>query len=292
MNVVLPANVIFINGTKSSDDLAIVKWKWVREDVSLAVGNIVKGSDETAVLMLTNVSPGRYVFRLNVWDEQGLSDSDTVSLMVKEDPQLYQLVELTVEADSRRMTESQFQMLQAKLALLVRDGTKLRVRGLKPQPGTERAVIIFYIETPDGKAIPALDVVHNLKQKLKLDESLLGFSVASLQTTVCQNKCSGHGVCNEQSRKCLCEAFWMQDLFRYYLGDGEADCKWSVLYVVVALLCSAITLAGLCWGCTWLCVSICTKRRLRRKPQTYSLLGDSDEPPHCKFCTHCIYVIL
>lgn len=135
LNIVLPIDVISINGSKSSDDLAIVKWNWKREDVSLAVGNIVKGTDETSILMLTNVAPGRYVFQLTVWDEQGLSDSDTVSLMVKEDPQLYQLVELTVEADSRRMTQSQFQTLQAKLALLVKDGTKLRVRGLKSQPG-------------------------------------------------------------------------------------------------------------------------------------------------------------
>lgn len=81
--------------------------------------------------------------------------------------------------------------------------------------GTQRAVIVFYIEQPDGKSVPATDVVHHLKQKLKLDESLLSFSVVNLQTTICQNKCSGHGVCNEQTRKCLCEAFWMQDLFKY-----------------------------------------------------------------------------
>lgn len=279
LNVILPTDVISINGTKSHDDLAIVKWLWKREDTSLAIGNIVKGTEVTSILMLTNAAPGRYVFRLTVWDEQGLSDSDTVSLMVKEDPEMYQLVELTVEADSRRLTESQFQMLQAKLALLVNDGTKLIVRGLKTQTGTERAVIIFYIEQPDGKAVPATEAVHHLKQKITLDESILGFSVVNLQTTICQNQCSGHGVCNEQTRKCLCEAFWMQDLIKYYLGDGEADCKWSVLYVVVALICGTLTLVGLCWGCAWLCVSICTKRK-RTKPQNYSLLGDSDEPPH------------
>lgn len=137
LNVILPTDVISINGTKSHDDLAIVKWLWKREDTSLAIGNIVKGTEVTSILMLTNAAPGRYVFRLTVWDEQGLSDSDTVSLMVKEDPEMYQLVELTVEADSRRLTESQFQMLQAKLALLVNDGTKLIVRGLKTQTGKD-----------------------------------------------------------------------------------------------------------------------------------------------------------
>lgn len=274
--------MIFINGSKSSDDLAITKWKWTRDDASLAIGKIIKDTDTTPVLMLTDIAPGRYVFQLTVWDEQGLSDSDTVSVMVKEDPQLYQLVELTVEIDSGHLTESQFKMLQAKLALLVKDGTRLQVRELRSEPGTGRAIVVFYIETPDGKPISATDVVHDLKQKLVLDEDLLGFSVVSLQTTICQNNCSGHGVCNEETRKCICEAFWMQDLFRFYLGDGEADCKWSVLYVVVGLLCGVLSLAGICWGSTYLCYSICTKRRIIRKPQTYSLLGDTDEPAHCE----------
>lgn len=233
--------------------------------------------------MLTDVEPGRYVFQLTVWDEQGLSDSDTVSVMVKEDPLLYHLIELTIEIDAGRLTEAQFKILNAKLVLLVRDGTKLHMREIKSEAGTGRAILTFYVESPDGKVISATAIVRELKQRLKLDESLLGFSVVSLKTKICQNNCSGHGVCNEETRKCLCEAFWMQDLFRFYLGDGEADCKWSVLYVVVGLLCGAIMITGICWGCAWLCLSICTKRRMRRKPQTYSLLGDTDEPTRCKY---------
>lgn len=70
--------------------------------------------------------------------------------------------------------------------------------------------ITFYVETADGKALAANDVVNHLREKLKVDAGLLGFSIAKLQTFVCQNNCSGHGVCDEQSRNCVCEAFWMQ----------------------------------------------------------------------------------
>ena len=35
---------------------------------------------------------------------------------------------------------------------------------------------------------------------------------------------SGHGVCDQESRQCYCEAFWMQDLIQKYLGDGESNC--------------------------------------------------------------------
>lgn len=55
----------------------------------------------------------------------------------------------------------------------------------------------------------ANDVVEHLRQKLQVDARLLGFSVAKLQTAICQNNCSGHGVCDEVTRECECEAFWM-----------------------------------------------------------------------------------
>lgn len=81
---------------------------------------------------------------------------------------------------------------------------------MKPDQLTGKAIITFYVETPDGKPLPANNVVQHLRQKLKVDASLLGFSVASLKTTICQNNCSGHGVCNEETRDCICEAFWMR----------------------------------------------------------------------------------
>lgn len=71
-------------------------------------------------------------------------------------------------------------------------------------------MISFYVETQDGNPLSANEVVEYLRQKLRVDASLLSFSVASLKTTVCQNNCSGHGVCDEQTRDCICEAFWMR----------------------------------------------------------------------------------
>lgn len=80
---------------------------------------------------------------------------------------------------------------------------------MKPVSGTGMAMITFYVETKDVKPLPANDVVQHLREKLKVDAKLLGFSVAKLQTAICQNNCSGHGVCDEQTRRCICEAFWM-----------------------------------------------------------------------------------
>lgn len=53
-------------------------------DVSVAHAQVVlNGSDVTPVLQLSQLVAGRFVFTLTVSDNEGLSDSDTASLIVK-----------------------------------------------------------------------------------------------------------------------------------------------------------------------------------------------------------------
>lgn len=51
-NLTLPLSVIILNGSLSSDDLAIVNYSWTRESDSLAVGSVIGKSDKEAVLMV------------------------------------------------------------------------------------------------------------------------------------------------------------------------------------------------------------------------------------------------
>lgn len=124
----LPINAVMVNGSNSKDDWAIVKWKWTRDEKSLAIGSVAEKSDESPILILTDVIVGTYIFNLTVYDEQGLSDTDTVSIVVKNDPKLLYLVEITVDANAKHLSQAQYNTLVGKLALLVVDGSKLQVR--------------------------------------------------------------------------------------------------------------------------------------------------------------------
>jgi len=42
-----------LNGSRSSDDLGIVKWEWIRESSSLALGQVIANSDHSPVLMVS-----------------------------------------------------------------------------------------------------------------------------------------------------------------------------------------------------------------------------------------------
>ncbi|XP_054266272.1 dyslexia-associated protein KIAA0319-like [Macrosteles quadrilineatus] len=274
--VELPVDVLVLNGSQSRDDLAIAKWLWTREPTSLAIGTIIAGTDTSPTLMLTNVVAGRYLFRLRVTDEQGEWDEDTVSVIVKPDPHLYHLVELTLNIESSQLTKSRSDSVVMKLGLLLRDAASLVVRALQTEAATGRAVLVFYVTTSHG-ALPGPSVVRTLRNKLAQDSVLLQLSVANIQTTVCQNNCSGHGVCDQATRQCMCEAFWMQDLFRKHFGDGDSNCDWSILYVVIALFTCFVCVVGCVWGLVCVCSRLCLCCQRPSKRQRYALLDNNED---------------
>uniref|UniRef100_A0A182YN71 MANSC domain-containing protein n=1 Tax=Anopheles stephensi TaxID=30069 RepID=A0A182YN71_ANOST len=236
--VTLPTNILVLNGSRSSDDLGIVRYSWTREPSSLAMGTIIGGTDSKPVLMLTNIVTGRYVFKLTVYDGQGLSASDTVSIIVHPDPLLMSLVEVTITTEATVLTATELDSIEQKLTLLIGDNmAKLHVRELKVEPRTGQVVIVFYVEKKYGledkdkqEVMPALEVERILKEKFWRDYTILGTSVVGIRTTVCQNDCSGHGVCNAETRECICQSFWMPDIFYFWvnragttISDSETD---------------------------------------------------------------------
>lgn len=168
---------------------------------------------------------GRYVFKLTVSDDQGLTGTDTVSINVHADPMLMYLVEMTLPMGISVITKSELDSTVQKLQLLLGDDNKIQIRELKYDLHTEAAVLVFYV-MPNGekpKPLNGLHVERLLRAKLQKDASILGALYVDIRTTICQNNCSGHGRCNPATRACECEAFWMPSV-GYFLDNDEANC--------------------------------------------------------------------
>jgi len=128
------------------------------------------------------------------------------------------------------------------------------------------------------------DVQRILKDKFWKDYSILGSSISEIRTVVCQNDCSGHGKCDPETRACSCDTFWMPDIF-FYWGVTEANCDWSVLYVIVFIFFIFLVISGICWGLTYTCLNrkakptkTVTSRPTRlKRPQKYALLHSQDD---------------
>ncbi|GFR28437.1 dyslexia-associated protein KIAA0319 [Trichonephila clavata] len=278
--IYLPCDVIIMNGSLSSDDVGIVKFQWTRDPASLAAGSVIENSDQTATLKLTGLVSGRYLFRLTVFDLQGASSSDTASLIVKTPKNLIDQIELVVNADIKSFTQEQEDTLLRQLEILLHEAEPVKVNLIKLDSDrhTRRVVLVFTVERSsnlNGGLISGVDIVSRLKKKLRTDSSLLDVQVLSVDTVVCQNKCSGHGMCDPYTKHCVCEAFWMQDIFRYNFGDKESNCDWSILYVIIVSFTIVVTLAGVLWS-----VACCFSRMRFSKPKKrhrYTLLDDFNE---------------
>ena len=79
--ITLPTNSITLNGTASSDaDGKIVTWQWSK---ILGPSTFILSNASTATATVTGLLEGAYQFELRVTDDGGLTDADTVHVLVK-----------------------------------------------------------------------------------------------------------------------------------------------------------------------------------------------------------------
>ncbi|XP_067665958.1 dyslexia-associated protein KIAA0319-like protein [Haliotis asinina] len=282
--VYLPLTTVTLDGSKSHDDVGIKSYDWVRDEKSLAAGDVVNGSNHQAVLQLSNVVAGRYIFKLSVVDAAGLSSSDTASVIVKEDPHKGDLIEMLLDVDIQHFTQENKNNLVNQLQLLLhkssQDGdTIISIQHLGQDYTSGHLHIMFLVKSKLGnkeQVRSGPEMLRVLKRKLVSESSVIDYRVISLDTVVCQNNCSGHGHCDLHTKNCICEAFWMQNFFKLYFFEKESNCDWSILYVVIVCFVIVVSIAGGTWGI------ICCLRSKRcrwksRKRHRYSLLREVDD---------------
>ena len=82
------------------------------------------------------------------------------------------------------------------------------------------------------KTMKGIKVVEELNSKIKQGDDILDLKLLELDTLVCQNDCSGHGKCQESTRECICEPFWIENSVRRHLMDGKRNCG---IYIIIHL---------------------------------------------------------
>ena len=109
-----------------------------------------------AGFQLTNLVPGRYVFRLTVTDDQGLSDYDVATLLVRADPRRLDAVTLTLASDAAAFTEGELTTLRDQIRLLLHQpgsvDVSVHMDDVVVDPRSGHPVLQFYtsVKTADG----------------------------------------------------------------------------------------------------------------------------------------------
>ncbi|KAM4027057.1 dyslexia-associated protein KIAA0319 homolog [Anomaloglossus baeobatrachus] len=275
--LVLPNSSISLDGSKSVDDQGIASYKWTRDGQSPAAGDVMDSSENKPVLQLTNLVEGIYIFHLKVTDGKGDTDIDTATVEVRPDPRKGNLVELILEVAVRQLSEQQKDTLVRQLAVLL-NVLDSDVKVQKVQAHSDLStVILFYVQSGHPVKIrKSSEVARTLqRQLLKEKADFLLYKVLRVDSAVCLLKCSGHGHCDPITKSCICYPFWMENWLRRYVTDGESNCEWSVLYIIVLTFALVAFLMGLTWVC--MCCYKSRKRTKIRKKTKYTILDNFDE---------------
>ncbi|KAF2357560.1 PKD domain [Trinorchestia longiramus] len=284
-SVMLPVSLVQVNGSSSTDDVGIVKWRWERLPRSLAAGQVLGQSASSPVLMLTGLVEGQYQWKLTVWDDQGASDSDTVSFIVKSGPHHKDLVAVVLGAGIESVSAAQLSNLLQALKMVLRTGHTLQLIDFSgvPYTGECSAVILGYdsgAATPDasttsstgggggspyvGEVVEGVRLAAMLQSGVKAATAsaaadVFEVSILAIHPVVCQNNCSGHGECDQARRECVCRSWWMESFWRRHFGDAAPNCDWSVIYVFV----SSVAIGSLVVIVLWVVITLLVRRRRR-----------------------------
>ncbi|XP_067857557.1 dyslexia-associated protein KIAA0319-like, partial [Heptranchias perlo] len=272
----LPNNSITLDGSKSTDDQGIVSYLWTRDGQSPAAGEVMHGSNHDAMLQLTNLVEGKYIFHLKVTDAKGESDTDSATVEVRPDSRKNDLVELVLQVGVSRLAEQQKDTLVRQLAVLlgVLDAD-INVQKIQAHSDSS-TVLTFYVQGGQPyRVYKGVDVARSLQKQLMREKvDFLLFKALRIDTVVCFLKCSGHGHCDPFTKRCVCYPFWMENLIQHYFDDGESNCDWSVLYVILSLFLTIIIIGGICWTC----ICCCRRKRTKvRKKNKYTILDNMDD---------------
>ncbi|XP_060113565.1 dyslexia-associated protein KIAA0319-like protein homolog isoform X2 [Heteronotia binoei] len=274
--ITLPANTAELDGSRSTDDKGIVSFLWTRDESSPAAGEVLNNSNHHPVLFLSNLVEGTYMFHLKVTDAKGESDTDRATVEVKPDPRKNNLVEMILDVNVSQLTERQKGMFIRQIGVLlgVLDSD---ITVQKIQPYTEQSTkMVFYVKNqPPRQIFKGHDVAWTLRNELRKQQSdFLIFKALEINTVTCQLNCSEHGHCDSFTKRCVCDPFWMENFIKVQINDGESNCDWSVLYVVIASFVIVVSFGIISWAV----VCCCKKRKGKPKRKSkYKILDATDQ---------------
>ncbi|XP_040900735.1 dyslexia-associated protein KIAA0319 [Toxotes jaculatrix] len=271
----LPNNSLILRGSVTDGDQTEVHYLWVRDSQSPAAGDVLYGSETQASLYLANLVEGTYLFQLRVTDAQGRSGTATATVEVRPEPGGGEEVELEMLVSVSQVSLAQRDTVVRQLAALLHVlDSDIKVRAL--QGHSHLSTVLRFSVWGSSGPLSGSRLVGLLRNQLLREKSdYLLFRVLRVDTVLCLLRCSGRGQCDPVTKECTCDPFWTENLIRRYLGDGESNCEWRVLYVILTSFVLMVLILSVSW--TFIC---CCKRRRQtkvRKKTKYTILDNMDE---------------
>ncbi|WKX99232.1 hypothetical protein Q1695_014258 [Nippostrongylus brasiliensis] len=300
VTVHLPRTIAVLNASLSTDDAGIVAFRWQPLDSVPASMVALDNSENSAVMFLTGLVKGVHFYNLTVADLQNEQDSVLVQLTVEEGEEEMESVEIlmkkSIQEWTYRLRRKFRDRIEASLASSIEESDSVDVHFTRfeslPQDGRLRAVFWAKYHSKSaaghetmkhkrslassGNVVNALRAVNILRKETSMMKE---FQISSIQTLYCKLNCSGHGHCNDATKQCECDNFWMGNVFAFLINDFRTeDCAWSSVYFWL-ITATSVVILSMCYlarrrSFMWKSVS---RRRFRRRKRYNPLRSESED---------------
>ncbi|XP_004348047.2 hypothetical protein CAOG_04222 [Capsaspora owczarzaki ATCC 30864] len=252
-----------LDGSQSTDDrtaTANLGFLWEKQLESPAAGTLVDAS--LPVAKLVDFISGTYVFKLTVTDSAGQTATTLTSVYVENDDKSLYLLEIRLDANIEQFTESNAESVRGKLALAL--GTTSEYVVIDTIRSGSVIMTFHVVNTTTGLPIFAGSIVSTLRDLLHSSKLQVGFPILSVDPYLCDNTCSGHGTCDTLTKECVCDPYWVENVFATKFQGAASNCGWSVVYVILVCGIIFLVLLALGWAIFWACSKRCCKKGARK----------------------------
>ncbi|CAF0871946.1 unnamed protein product [Adineta steineri] len=275
-NVNIINNLLILNASTTTADYGIAKWQWKKSPLSPAIGYFINNSDSSSIAYITNLIEGQYIFNLYVYDDRHQMSESNITIHVDGIPDAENLIEIVFSARPY-LYEQTLDNLLAQIRVFLIDiipNIDIIMVGMLDN----NILLLKGIDSKTDMIIsPKLLAIH-LQKKIKSLRSASNMNILSIDTHLCLSNCSNHGKCDQKTKRCICNRYYMENWLKSFMHK-EPNCDFAIHYFALLTILGSIFTIVFCWLCLCCCLRWRRRRNLleRRKRIRYQLLHENDD---------------
>ncbi|GMT33614.1 hypothetical protein PFISCL1PPCAC_24911, partial [Pristionchus fissidentatus] len=237
-----PASMMFIGDTWRTRAVVVAGFP-------LDEGSSIEHSDESGSSSSSSSSSSSLLFSLKTTCRStNVSSVQTVRVNIEHDETDAEALEILINPSLfERWTRSEREIIVEKLsgvltaASLTPEKTRVVViiHVFERLPIDGRWRVVFHVEEQDGwggfvSLVRVRDAIGILRARLTTKNEM---KIEKIQPFMCQLSCSGHGLCDAYTKKCVCESGWLPSPLSMLRSGGRIeDCSWSTMTMLSFLV--------------------------------------------------------
>ena len=227
--------------------------------------------NSSKIAIVDNLIEGDYTFILKIWtsNSSNYDSQSTTQVLVRRNQKplnndlniFDNRLKLDLNTNPLKFLEIERTSLITRIQLILKQSLLiknpkmiiLKQEILKKYQKSGISIEFYVIDEYNNKVVDS-GLIMRLLSKLIKSKNIFNFNKISSDLTVfdnqyvfdiiqtkCLNNCSDHGYCDTFTFKCVCDRYWMMNIYKYYLANTFDEtygnnCGKHIIYLIIFLL--------------------------------------------------------